>query len=89
LYFSGIRKNLQELSLAGSSQIARHLTVGYKYLEYIISLLNTCERDAMINTDTKLHENESIKEYLNKIVEEKWRKSIPGRIAQLLKCLRK
>ncbi|MFP3278543.1 MAG: hypothetical protein RXO43_03235 [Candidatus Micrarchaeota archaeon] len=44
----------------------------------------------MINTDTKLHENESIKEYLNKIVEEEWReKSIPGRIAQWLKCLRK
>jgi hypothetical protein len=41
----------------------------------------------MINT--KPHENESAKEYLNKIVEEEWRKSIPGRIAQWLKCLRK
>jgi len=43
----------------------------------------------MINTNTKPHENESVEEYLNRIVEKEWEKSIPGRIAQWLKCLRK
>jgi len=44
----------------------------------------------MINTNTKPHENESVKEYLNKIVEEEWReKSIPGRIAQWLSKYRR
>jgi len=38
----------------------------------------------MINTNTKPHENESDKEYLDRIVEEAFRKSIPEKIAQWL-----
>jgi len=43
-----------------------------------------CKRDAMINTDIRPRENESDKEYIDRIVEEGWRKSAFGIIAQML-----